>query len=102
MESSTQRYIAYRSEADICRVRFFGGPLDGQEITTDVRPDCEFFVHHVGNQKYTYQYKQLEPAVFRAVLFSFETPERPQVRPPGLFQRIANWLRLTAQGDDAG
>ena len=61
-----QRYIAYRASSDEFEICFFGGPLDGARIRTDIFPDCEMFVHRVRSRSYSYRYKQVSRFRFHA------------------------------------
>lgn len=82
-----QPYVAYRAASDEYEVRFFGGPLDGARIRTDVFPDCSTFVHRVHNRVYTYRYHRVGNLRFDASLVTKEpdAPERPAPTP------LAKW-----------
>ena len=73
-----QRFISYRSISDQFEIRFFGGPLDGARIVTDILPDNETFVHRIHDRNYVYRYRYVSKGCFHARLDAFETPERPR------------------------
>ncbi len=61
-----QDYIAYRSLSDQFEVRFFGGPLDGAKIVTDIFPDHDAFAHRVLGRVYVYRYVRVSGERFHA------------------------------------
>ena len=67
-EHEGQRYVAYRATADEFEIYFFGGPLDGARIRTDIYPDCEMFVHRVRSRSYPYRYARVSRFRFDATL----------------------------------
>jgi hypothetical protein len=67
-EHKPQRYVAYRASSDEFEIRFFGGPLDGARIQTDIFPDCETFLHRVRGRSYSYRYEQVSSLRFHATL----------------------------------
>ena len=67
-EHERQRYVAYRASSDEFEIRFFGGPLDGARICTDIFPDCETFVHRVRDRSYSYHYRRVSELRFHATL----------------------------------
>lgn len=62
-----QQFLAYRACSDEFEIKFFGGPLDGAHIVTDVFPDAEAFTHHVRGRHYIYRYKRMSKSLFHAV-----------------------------------
>lgn len=84
-EYERQHHIAYRASADEFEVDFFGGPLDGAQISIDVFPDCEIFVHRVHNRNYSYRYKKISSFRFQANW----DPEATNFRPPASRNRFA-------------
>lgn len=76
-ENDRQRYVAYRSQSEEVKIRFFGGPLDGSSIMTDEIPTTTKFVHQVGDRCYLYRYVQISPSEFSARFDSFEIPTDP-------------------------
>ena len=71
-QSKRQRFVAYRSISDEFEIRFYGGPLDGARIKTDVFPDSEEFVHVFQHRQYYYRYTQVDAGHFKAQLSGFE------------------------------
>ena len=71
-ENDRQRYVAYRSQSDEVKIRFFGGPLDGSSIVTDELPTTTEFVHQVGDRRYRYRYVQISPCEFSARFEGFD------------------------------
>jgi|GEM_PF-3081317 len=71
-QSKRQRFVAYRSISDEFEIRFYGGPLDGARIKTDVFPDSEEFVHVFQQRQYYYRYTQVDAGHFKAQLSGFE------------------------------
>ncbi len=67
-----QRFVAYRSESDEVKIRFFGGPFDGSSIMTDEFPTNTEFAHQVGDRRYRYQYVQISSCEFSARFDGFE------------------------------
>ena len=71
-QSKRQEFVAYRSISDEFEIRFYGGPLDGARIKTDVFPDSEEFVHVFQQRQYYYRYTQVDAGHFKAQLSGFE------------------------------
>ena len=67
-EHERQRYVAYRASSDEYEVEFFGGPLDGALMSTDIFPDDQTFVHRVRDQSYFYRYRRVSELQFHATL----------------------------------
>ncbi len=67
-----QHYIAYGASSDEFEIKFFGGPLDGSRIRTDILPDSEAFCHRVNGRRYFYEYHRVSKELFHATLHSTE------------------------------
>ncbi|MCP4193013.1 MAG: hypothetical protein P8N76_09530 [Pirellulaceae bacterium] len=67
-----QLFVAYGCPSDEFDIVFYGGPLDGARVRTDVFPDSKTFTHRVGQRNYTYRYTQISSSRFHAHLNSFE------------------------------
>jgi hypothetical protein len=65
-QESGETKFSFRRDNRNYSVEFFGGPLDGGEITTDERPNNDHFVHRFAKREYVYKYHCLEPTRFRA------------------------------------
>ena len=70
---SGQSFVAYRQDADHFEIVFFGGPLDGSRVLTDVFPKSETFAHRLHQRSYLYTYQQVETKVFHAHHSGFGT-----------------------------
>jgi hypothetical protein len=85
-------FVSYRSQADFFEVKYFGGPLDGSKIITDVFPDSESFVHRVSDRSYVYRYRRTGPTHFRADMSGFDEPKRIEPTRPNIFKRLLSRL----------
>ncbi|MEM9656725.1 MAG: hypothetical protein AAF961_00055 [Planctomycetota bacterium] len=63
-----QHYVAYGSASDEFDVYFFGGPLDGAYMRTDILPECGSFVHRLRDKTYSYRYERISSFRFHATL----------------------------------
>lgn len=86
-----QRYVAYRAASDEYEVVFYGGPLDGAKIATDIYPDSQIFVHRVSDRSYYYRYAQVSDLEFHATLTSAADLEQLSVKS----SYLSTLLRLT-------
>lgn len=91
-ENGRPSFVAYRSCSDEYQVYFFGGPLDGSQILTDIFPDSDSLIHRVGSRLYVYRYRQVDKTVFHAHLVGFELPAKPTDQPSGFFARLIHSL----------
>ena len=94
-EPERQHYVAYRASADEFEVRFYGGPLDGARIRTDVFPDCSTFSHRVRDRSYTYRYQRVSNLRFDATLVTNEMIEESAATPESRIMRVVMIATVT-------
>ena len=90
-----QKFVAYRNISDEFEIRFYGGPLDGARVKTDVFPDSEEFVHVFQQRQYYYRYTQVDAGHFEAHLAGFE-PARKRLRAKTRWRTLCVLLLLFA------
>ncbi len=87
-----------KEEAGTChgngafRIHFMGGPLDGDEILTDVLPQADYFIHRFGKLEYVYLYSWLAGDQFLAIFDGYWQPTAVPTRRSRTSSRL--WLLI--------